>query len=55
LVAACDVRELTETIKQKVGVIARNFWRIDESCDFSAIPWDVFIRILEHPVLVSAL
>ena len=34
-----------------VGVVARNFWRIDESCDFSGIPWEVFTAILEHPVL----
>jgi hypothetical protein len=34
-----------------VGVVARNFWRIDESCDFAEIPWSVFIRILEHNVL----
>ena len=34
-----------------VGVVARNFWRIDQTRDFSEIPWSVFIRILEHPVL----
>lgn len=42
---------VTEIMDICVGVVARNFWRIDESFDFSEIPWDVFIRILEHPVL----
>jgi hypothetical protein len=34
-----------------VGVVARNFWRIDATHDFSEIPWSVFISVLEHPVL----
>ncbi len=34
-----------------VGVVARNFWRIDQTRDLSEIPWHVFVKILEHPVL----
>lgn len=42
---------LSEIMDICVSVVARNFWRIDESFDFSDIPWEVFINILEHPVL----
>ena len=34
-----------------VGVVARNFWRIDPERDFSGIPWEMFVKILDHPVL----
>jgi hypothetical protein len=43
--------QVADVMEICVGVVARNFWRIDQTRDFSDIPWAVFLRILEHPVL----
>ena len=34
-----------------VGVVARNFWRIDPEREFGDVPWEAFMKILDHNVL----